>query len=416
MLYLGIDQHRKQLTVCIRNEGGDVILKRQVSTEWERVREFFEEVRRLSGAEGYVVILEVCGFNDWLLKLLEEEGCRKCLLVQPEGRSKKKTDRRDANVLSETLWVNRERLLAGKRVQGVRVVLPASPEEGESRQLTALRKRIAQLRTRTINKVQRILLKHNLQRECPTKGLQTQGARKWLAGLFLGAIDRLELDQLLAQWKLWDEQLEQLDNEIARRVQSDHRAQLLGTIVGGAGYGSLAVASRIGPIERFPRPGSLANYWGLTPGCRNSGDATDRLGSITKEGSAIVRFILGQWVLHVLRRDASLRAWYSRIKKRRGSKIARVAVMRRLATIIWHMVRHDETYVIGGPARLRGRVEGCEVQPPARRAAGGRSKRRGCVFQGMAGQMNGAGRSRRIKSMLPGETESGSAGEQPDKG
>jgi len=399
MLYLGIDQHRKQLTVCIRDEGGDVILKRQVSTEWQRVRKFFEEVRRSSGAEGYVVIVEVCGFNDWLLKLLEEEGCRKCLLVQPERRSKKKTDRRDANTLSETLWVNRDRLLAGKRVQGVRVVLRASAEEAENRQLTALRKRIAQLRTRTINKVQRILLKHNLQRECPTKGLQTQRARKWLAGLSLGAIDRLELDQLLAQWKLWDEQLEQLDNEIARRVHSDHRAQLLGTIVGGAGYGSLAVASRIGPIERFPRPASLANFWGLTPGCRNSGDATDRLGSITKEGSAIVRFVLGQWVLHVLRRDPWMRAWYTRIKRRRGTKIARVAVMRRLATIIWHMVQYDQPYVIAGPARLKQRVEVSE--PPTGQAAAGRSKRRRCVFQGMAGQMNGAGRLRRIKSMLP---------------
>ena len=59
---------------------------------------------------------------------------------------------------------------------------------------------------------------------------------------------------------------------------------------------------RIGPIERFPRPASLANYWGLTPGCRNSGDATDRLGSITKQGSAMARFVLGQAILHVLHR------------------------------------------------------------------------------------------------------------------
>jgi hypothetical protein len=34
MLYLAIDQHRKQLTVNLRNEQGDVLVKRQVSTEW----------------------------------------------------------------------------------------------------------------------------------------------------------------------------------------------------------------------------------------------------------------------------------------------------------------------------------------------------------------------------------------------
>ena len=69
MLYLAIDQHSKQLTVNLRNEEGRVLLKRQVSTQWEKVRAFFEEVRtRSGGEEGFVVILEVCGFNDWLLK------------------------------------------------------------------------------------------------------------------------------------------------------------------------------------------------------------------------------------------------------------------------------------------------------------------------------------------------------------
>jgi transposase len=120
---------------------------------------------------------------------------------------------------------------------------------------------------------------------------------------------------------------------------------------GAGAYASLALAARIGRIERFPRPESLANYWGLTPGCRNSGEATDRLGSITKQGSATARFILGQMVLHVLRRDATMRAWYLRIKKRRGAKIARVAVMRRLATILWHMLKHNAPYVVGGPPR-----------------------------------------------------------------
>jgi hypothetical protein len=77
MLYLAIDQHRKQLTVNLRNEQGDVLVRRQVSTEWPRVRSFLEEVREMSVLEeGFVVILEVCGFNDWLLKLLTEHGCR----------------------------------------------------------------------------------------------------------------------------------------------------------------------------------------------------------------------------------------------------------------------------------------------------------------------------------------------------
>ena len=90
-----------------------MILKRQVSTEWKRVLEFLEEVRNRSIPEGgFVAIVEVCGFNDWLLKLLAEFSCRETVLVQPEKRTKNKTDRRDADALGELLWTNRQRLLA----------------------------------------------------------------------------------------------------------------------------------------------------------------------------------------------------------------------------------------------------------------------------------------------------------------
>jgi transposase len=354
MLYLGIDQHRKQLTVSIRNEAGDVVLRRQVSTQWDRVRAFFDELRRLAEAEGgFAAIVEVCGFNDWLLKMLAEYGCREIVLIQVEKRSKKKTDRRDAHQLSGILWVNRGRLLSGQRVEGVRRVQPPSEQDAQDRQITELRKRMGQLRTRTINKIKHLLRKHNLEQEQPAKGLDTKRTRKWLVSLPLGPMDRLEMDLLLEQWKAWDEQIEKLEREIEKRQSQSKTAAVVATIPGCAAYGSLSLASRIGSIERFPRPKSLANYWGLTPGCRNSGEATDRLGSITKQGSTTARFILGQLVMHVLRRDSWMRAWYARIKKRRGSKIARVAVMRRLATVIWHMLKHNAPYAIGGPPRRK---------------------------------------------------------------
>ena len=67
----------------------------------------------------------------------------------------------------------------------------------------------------------------------------------------------------------------------------------------------------------------------------------------------MARFLLGQLVLHVLREDAWMRSWFKAIKRRRGAKIARVAVMRRLATIIWHMLTRNEDYACGGPPRAR---------------------------------------------------------------
>jgi len=58
----------------------------------------------------------------------------------------------------------------------------------------------------------------------------------------------------------------------------------------------------------------------------------------------MVRFLLGQVVLHLLRQDGVVRAWYQRIKRRRGSRIARVAVMRRTATIIRRMLSNGEPW------------------------------------------------------------------------
>ena len=58
MLYLGIDLHRKQMTVSLRNEGGDVLLRRQVSTQWPKLEEFREQLRGFAaGDEKYVAIV-----------------------------------------------------------------------------------------------------------------------------------------------------------------------------------------------------------------------------------------------------------------------------------------------------------------------------------------------------------------------
>jgi transposase len=82
----------------------------------------------------------------------------------------------------------------------------------------------------------------------------------------------------------------------------------------------------------------------LTPGCRSSGENNQRLGHITKAGSGMARWVLGQASKHIFRTEPSLRAWFKKIKRKKGSKIARVAVMRRIATIIWHMPTKRKTY------------------------------------------------------------------------
>lgn len=350
MFYLGIDQHKRQVTVNLRSEDGSVILKRQVSTRWEKVRAFFAELAKKAGEDGgFLAILEICGMNDWLLKLLKEYGCREIVVIQPTERARQKTDRRDAGELAHQLWVHRQQFLQGKHPLGLRRVQPPTPQEAEDRQLTMLRAVLTRKRTAVVNGIHKLLRKHNLEQSQPTKGFQTKKVRSWLEKVELPPMDRMEMDLLLPQWDLLEEQLKAVNAKIAERAVADEQVLLLETIPGMGHYSALAIRSRIGDVERFKHADSLANYFGLTPGCRNSGEATKRLGSITKRGSPVARYLLNQAVIKVLRCDGTMRAWFQRIKKRRGAKIARVAVMRRLATILWHMLKRKQRYRFTSP-------------------------------------------------------------------
>jgi hypothetical protein len=86
MLYLGIDQHARQITISLRDEGGDVLQARQISTQPDKINAFFQQLtrERRHDGESFVAVLEVCGFNDWLIRLLREYRCHKVILIQPD--------------------------------------------------------------------------------------------------------------------------------------------------------------------------------------------------------------------------------------------------------------------------------------------------------------------------------------------
>lgn len=346
MLYLGIDQHAKQLTVSLRDEPGNIRLRRQVSTQPERCLEFLTKLDEKSKDEGgYIAIVEVCGFNDWLLQLLPQRGCRQVILIQPTKKLKVKTDRRDAHSLSELLWTNRDRIRLGKPIAGARQVISPSEHHAESQRITLLRKDAGRMRTKATNRIKHILRRHNLQWQMPTKTFPSVKAIKWLKTLDLPDVQRCEMDWHLEELERWTKRMNDLEVIIIERSQGDAMVDLLRTIPGCAHYSALSLVCRVGEPSRFPKGKSLAHYWGLTPGVNDSGEGTGRRGRITKAGSTMARWVLAQMTLHCLRHDPVMKAWYKPIKNRRGSKIARVAVMRRLATIVRNMMVHRQTYV-----------------------------------------------------------------------
>ena len=355
MLFVGIDQHKRHLTICVRDEQGEIALRRQVSTKWEEVDRFLASLQeRAAEHGGQVAVMEVCGFNGWLVKRLEQSGCKRVCVIKAPDRVRQKTDRRDAAKLSELLWINRDRIAAGQSLVHVSEVYQPTEQEQYDRQLTHLRYRLGRALTRAKNSIKGILRRHNLEQECPTKGGFTQAALRWLRVVELPGLDRLELDMRLAEYDLYFRQLAEVDAMITKRAQHNAEVRRIRTMPKPAAYTALALVAHIGAIERFPHARSLSNYFGITPGCRNSGES-NRPGNITKAGHPFIRFLLAQMVLHALRGDPGLRRWYRRVKRRRGSKVARVAVMRRLCESIWHMLRKKEDYQ---PVDCRGGDDG----------------------------------------------------------
>jgi len=358
MFFVGIDQHKRHLTICVRDEQGEIALRRQVSTKWEEVDRFLELLReRAVEHGGYVAVMEVCGFNGWLIKRLEQWGCKRVCVISAPDRVRQKTDRRDAARLSELLWINRDRIAEGLGLVHISEVYRPTEQEQYDRQLTHLRYRLGCALTRAKNSIKGILRRHNLEQECPTKGGFTRAALRWLNHVKLPKLDRLELDMRLAEYHLCAQQLADVTAMIEKRAAKNTDVRRIRTMPKPGAYTALALVAHIGDIERFPHAQSLCNYFGITPGCRNSGD-TDRPGCITKAGHPFIRFLLAQMVLHALRGDPGLRKWYQRVKRRRGSKVARVAVMRRLCESIWHMLTKKEDYL---PVDCRGNGNGKEA-------------------------------------------------------
>jgi transposase len=106
----------------------------------------------------------------------------------------------------------------------------------------------------------------------------------------------------------------------------------------------------IGRIDRFPSPRHLVGYLGLDPRSRQSGVSPIYEGCISKQGSASVRHVLCEAAHATMRAPGPLRALGQRVRSRRGSKIATVAVARKLACLTWQLLTKQQDYIYERPA------------------------------------------------------------------
>ena len=106
---------------------------------------------------------------------------------------------------------------------------------------------------------------------------------------------------------------------------------------------ALATVLVLGPVGRFPGSKHVVSYLGLAPTVHASADKC-RLGHISKHGSALLRWVLGQAAPLATRGDAGLKRIYFAVLRRRGRPKAKVALARRLLVRLDVMLRDQIDY------------------------------------------------------------------------
>lgn len=325
-MFLGIDIHKREAQVAVRNDDGDVIEQVRIkNTDLEEI------AQRYAGGEA---LLEATTNYFYIYDMLSEYldvSVGHPPKLKAIAQTDKKTDRIDAKELSRLLWLG-----------SVPESYVPTDEIRECRALVRGRISLQEERTSFANKIYSVLLDNGITRR--VKPLSVKG-REFLAELSLPAPWDGLLSSYLSVIDTLTEEIDQLDERIEERAEGLKETQLLMTILGISHYSALVIYAELGEIDRFERAKEVVRYVGLNPVIRQSGDSRFE-GSISKKGSGKVRWILVQAVhsaVHTVG-DEYLSRFYHRIKRRKNKQKAAVATARKLLVSIYHMLDRGEVY------------------------------------------------------------------------
>ena len=348
MLIIGCDYHPGfQQFAWVDRETGECGERRLAH------REEAEQLYRKLREQGLKVRvgMEASGHARWFERLLSELQFELWIGNAAEIRTKRvrkqKTDRQDAQLLL--------RLMIEDRFP--RIWVPDS-ENRDLRQLLWHRHRLVQMRTRVMNQLHVVALNEGLRRK---KALWRQAGRQELESFALAhwaSRRRRDLLELLDQ--LTPKILE-LTRALEAEVEQRPVTRRLMTHPGVGPLTALAFELVIGTPERFRCGKQVASYVGLVPSEESSGDRR-RLGHISKQGNALLRFLLVEAAQVTVRSEAQWRSRFFHLAMRRGRKIAKVAMARKLAVHLYWMWRqgwdYSQLHKLGSHAGEPGNLDG----------------------------------------------------------
>lgn len=333
--FIGIDIHKKTMTWVALDgrkrkvDGGQMPMK--VLEIWAK--------RTLSSADR--VVIEATGNSRHVYGVLSAYA-GEVVVADPLGmhdrtRSKRKTDRVDAQALAEAL--------ASDYVKEVWV---PDEETRLRREWATHRKGLSEQLTRTRNHLRSCLYRHGREYKGPDI-LDREAAEE---------MEKSDLPDLvkgvfLSHWRVGvalREEIDRLDGEFARESLRDDRCLRLMTLPGIRAQAAMIILSAVGDVDRFPTPRQLASYSGLVPSVYRS-DETVRYGRITNRGRPLLRWILVEAAHAAVMTPGPLRDRYERLV-RRGKKPqqAVVAVARHMLELVWLILKEETVFK---PARRK---------------------------------------------------------------
>ena len=337
MDHIGIDVHKRESQIYILAEGGEVI-ERRIRTEPER----FDAV--LGTRPRARIVIEASTDSEWVARCLEALG-HEVIVADPNfapmyaTRTRKvKTDRRDARALAEAC-------LLGAYRPAHRLSDPQRHVRGRLVVRDALVRHAHALHLDHPSPAPPARLPRPL-RQCGA--FCSPGPRPPLPGRL-----RSVVAPLLALMRPLNGQLTYSDATIEHLAVQDPRVPRLRSVPSIGPVTAAAFLAAIDDAQRFHHAHQLEAYLGLVPGERSSGE-TQRRGAITKAGHSRPRWLLIQAAVSILRRRPpqaeELRTWALRIAARRGKQVAVVALARRLAGILYALLRDGSVFE---PQRVR---------------------------------------------------------------
>ena len=331
MMIIGVDYHPSFQQVAFLDQDTGEYGEQRLNHRDGEAEKFYRDLR-LRGINVRVGI-EATGYARWFERLLAELGIElwigNAAEIQTKRVRKPKTDRQDAQLLLKLLLEDRF----------PRIWVP-SPENRDLRQLLWHRHRLVQMRTRILNQLQALAMNEGQKWK---KGLWSELGRAQLEKFPLSpwaSRRRQDLSELLDRV---NPLIEELTAAVEQEAQKRPEALRLMTHPGVGPITALAFVLIIGTPERFHGGKQIGSYVGLIPS-EDSSAGRQRLGHISKQGNALLRFLLVEAAQAAIRYNPDWRRRYLHLAMRRERRIAKVAMARRLAVRLYWMWRNGWEY------------------------------------------------------------------------